>query len=132
VRTDVTENRITRIRSDQQISGPTFHRVQCVRKVALQLGYGTYIWLSVSKLPLKCDVALYLVVKQRLKCNTGKVCNCLTLSLLMYIYGAPCKAKNLTSCIHMDPGHAVAQWLRHCATNRKVAGSIPDGVRIFH
>jgi hypothetical protein len=31
------------------------------------------------------------------------------------------------------PGHAVAQWLRHCATNRKVAGSIPDGViGIFH
>jgi len=23
---------------------------------------------------------------------------------------------------------AVAQWLRFCATNRKVAGSIPDGV----
>jgi hypothetical protein len=23
---------------------------------------------------------------------------------------------------------AVAQWLRYCATNRKVAGSIPDGV----
>jgi hypothetical protein len=32
-----------------------------------------------------------------------------------------------------DWGHAVAQWLRHCATNRKVAGSIPDGVTgIFH
>jgi nitrate reductase gamma subunit len=29
--------------------------------------------------------------------------------------------------------HAAAQWLRHCATNRKVAGSIPDGVTgIFH
>ena len=37
-----------------------------------------------------------------------------------------------------DPGHlhdstkwsetAVAQWLRLCAENRKVAGSIPDGV----
>jgi len=28
---------------------------------------------------------------------------------------------------------AVAQWLRCCATNRKVAGSIPDGVTgIFH
>jgi hypothetical protein len=27
----------------------------------------------------------------------------------------------------------VAQWLRYCATNRKVAGSIPDGVIvIFH
>ena len=30
-------------------------------------------------------------------------------------------------------GTAVAQWLRCCATNRKVAGSIPDGVAgIFH
>jgi len=28
---------------------------------------------------------------------------------------------------------AAAQWLRRCATNRKVAGSIPDGVTgIFH
>jgi len=28
---------------------------------------------------------------------------------------------------------AVAQWLRCCATSRKVAGSIPDGViGIFH
>jgi hypothetical protein len=27
----------------------------------------------------------------------------------------------------------VAQWSRYCATNRKVAGSIPDGViRIFY
>jgi hypothetical protein len=25
-------------------------------------------------------------------------------------------------------GTAVAQWSRYCATNRKVAGSIPDGV----
>ena len=30
-------------------------------------------------------------------------------------------------------GTAVAQWLRYCATNRKVAGSIPAGVTvIFH
>jgi uncharacterized Fe-S cluster-containing radical SAM superfamily protein len=28
-------------------------------------------------------------------------------------------------------GHAVAQRLRHSATNRKVAGSIPDGVLEF-
>ena len=27
----------------------------------------------------------------------------------------------------------VRQWLRHCATNREVSGSIPDGViGIFH
>ena len=25
-------------------------------------------------------------------------------------------------------GTSVAQWLKWCATNRKVAGSIPDGV----
>jgi hypothetical protein len=25
-------------------------------------------------------------------------------------------------------GTAVVQWLRYCATNQKVAGSIPDGV----
>ena len=30
-------------------------------------------------------------------------------------------------------GTAVAQWLRCCATNRKAAGSVPDGViGIFH
>ena len=30
-------------------------------------------------------------------------------------------------------GTAVAQWLRCCATNREVAGSVPDGViGIFH
>jgi hypothetical protein len=28
-------------------------------------------------------------------------------------------------------GHAVAQWLRNCATNRKVTGSILDGVTGF-
>jgi hypothetical protein len=30
-----------------------------------------------------------------------------------------------------EAGHAVAPWLRHCTTNRKVAGSIPDGVTGF-
>jgi hypothetical protein len=30
-------------------------------------------------------------------------------------------------------GTVVAQWLRYCAANRKVAGSIPDSViGIFH
>jgi len=28
-------------------------------------------------------------------------------------------------------GTAVAQWLRYCAKNQKVAGSIPDGVSGF-
>ena len=38
-------------------------------------------------------------------------------------------------CIYMGhvvkQGTGVAQWLRCCATNRKVAGSIPDGVMEF-
>jgi hypothetical protein len=30
--------------------------------------------------------------------------------------------------LHMTVWNAVAQWLRYCATNRKVDGLIPDGV----
>jgi hypothetical protein len=60
--------------------------LQCVRKVAMHLGYGTQIWLSVPKMPLKCAlVSLYSVVKQWLKCNTGKVCNCLIQFLLTMV-----------------------------------------------
>ena len=33
--------------------------------------------------------------------------------------------------IHVHVGTAVAQWLRYCATNRKVAGSIPASVTGF-
>ena len=32
------------------------------------------------------------------------------------------------TCALVYWGRAVAQWLRHYATNRQVAGSIPDGV----
>jgi hypothetical protein len=54
----------------------------------VHLGYGTQVLLSVSKLPLKCAVVLlYSVVKQRLKCNTGKVCNCLIQFLLTMVCG---------------------------------------------
>jgi hypothetical protein len=50
------------------------------------LGYSTYIWLSVPKLPLQCAVvSLYSVVKQRLKCKTGKVCDCLIHFLLTVV-----------------------------------------------
>jgi hypothetical protein len=52
----------------------------------VHLGYGTLIWLSVSKFPLQCAVvSLYSVVKQRLKCNTGIVCNCLIQFLLTVV-----------------------------------------------
>jgi NAD(P)-dependent dehydrogenase (short-subunit alcohol dehydrogenase family) len=35
--------------------------------------------------------------------------------------------------LHCNVGYTVAQWLRHCATNRKIAGSISVGfIGIFH
>jgi hypothetical protein len=30
-----------------------------------------------------------------------------------------------------EKGYTIAWWLRDCATNRKVAGSVPDGVTGF-
>jgi hypothetical protein len=33
--------------------------------------------------------------------------------------------------VHTSMGTAVAQWLRYCATNQNVAGSILDGVKEF-
>jgi hypothetical protein len=32
----------------------------------------------------------------------------------------------ISSYLHAYEGTAVAQWLRYCATNQKVTGSIPD------
>ena len=40
---------------------------------------------------------------------------------MLYIYMCVCV------CVYL----AVAQWLRCCATNRKVSGSIPAGVSAF-
>jgi len=39
--------------------------------------------------------------------------------------------QNIFYVIYLHMGTAVAQWLRCCATNRKVAGSIPAGVTGF-
>ena len=60
----------------------------------------------------------------------------------MYIKGRPAmifpeKEENLASVprllVSVRICVSVAHWLRCCATNRKVAGSIPDGViGIFH
>jgi hypothetical protein len=45
----------------------------------------------------------------------------------------PANKQVLDIKLHNEQGHAVTQWLRHCATNRKVAESIPDGaIGIFH
>jgi hypothetical protein len=39
----------------------------------------------------------------------------------------------IINIIHFISGHPVAQCLKHCATNWKIAESVPDGViGIFH
>jgi hypothetical protein len=61
--------------------------------------------------------------------------------ILIGVHGQK-RAKSLGHCckifscvsfyfLHTYTGTAVAQWLRYCATNKKVAGSIPDGVMEF-
>jgi hypothetical protein len=48
-------------------------------------------------------------------------------------YGRMGNTSVLYTCTSIPGGHAVAQCLRHCATNRKFAGSICDGITgIFH
>ena len=50
---------------------------------------------------------------------------------LLYIEAQLLK-KPFSLHLHVQPQNtAVAQWLRCCATNRKVAGSIPAGVSGF-
>jgi hypothetical protein len=46
---------------------------------------------------------------------------------------SPVKVPNIKFCVtpYSGGGGAVSQWLRRCATNRKVAGSIPVGVSGF-
>jgi len=39
----------------------------------------------------------------------------------------------VVEAVYTIRGTRWCSWLRHCATNRKVAGSIPDGViGVFH
>jgi dolichyl-phosphate-mannose--protein O-mannosyl transferase len=49
--------------------------------------------------------------------------------VLMILITGLCTVVN-KPCLSAGVGHTVAQLLRHCATNRKVAGSIPDGVSL--
>ena len=49
--------------------------------------------------------------------------------LYRYCYAFALNHSTITRC----EGTRWGSWLRHCATSRKVAGSIPDGIiRIFH
>jgi hypothetical protein len=53
-----------------------FRKSLCTQAQVRRFGLSTDVALEV------CCFSLYSVVKQRLKCNTGKVCNCLIQFLL--------------------------------------------------
>jgi hypothetical protein len=85
-------------------------------------------------------VILILLYKPRVRCRKDEVSNRFAVSgprHRTHISDTEHRIVNQPLClkfkVQSNPGHAVAQWLRQCATNRKVAGSIPDGViGIFH
>ena len=53
--------------------------------------------------------------------------------IYIYIYTYIHTSTNKNGILKSTVGAAVAQWLRCCVTNPKVAGSIPAGViGIFH
>jgi hypothetical protein len=88
----------------------------------MHLGYGKYTWLSASKLPLKCAVvSLYSFLKQRFKCNTGKVCSCLIQFLLTMVHEK--RIQHLFIIAHQLPERTVS------ATFLGTAVGIPINVR---
>jgi hypothetical protein len=52
--------------------------------------------------------------------NDTAVCNAYNSEITV-----PCMRGGITGALGVLEGRAVVQWLRHYATNRKVAGSIP-------
>jgi hypothetical protein len=72
---------------------------------------------------------------QQLQCDPGTFQSSAWLKRFYFCFDKACVSyqtflsnRYVISC---ELGHAVAQWLRHCATNLKVARSIPDGVTGF-
>jgi hypothetical protein len=106
--------------------------------ITVQITWTTVYWLKLVHIIWPCNSNQYKPITNYVDGN----------SLLPYWYKnilllclTPCSQTrhSIQSCtIYQHAyvviwGTAVAQWLRRCATNRKVTGSIPDGVTgIFH
>ena len=85
-------------------------------------------------LPLQV-FALPIVSVEQIKTVSRGVC-CNLMHVFMYVVMLTSRGAQVSAGILRDMrnwGTRWRSWLRHCATSRKVAGSIPDGVtRIFH
>ena len=75
--------------------------------------------------PIPCVEQLVMISKQRNahKCRKNTVCT-------VHFHTLTCISW-LNMVLSIKLGTALAQWLRCCATNRKVAGLIPSGVNGF-
>jgi len=98
------------------------------------------LWLNVHTKPFSWTVQTFFVIfslriSQAFLPMTESSTMLLSHSLILFGVGL-CILNSHFLCTSCDfvmgnrekLGNAVAQWLRHCATNRKVAGSIPAGV----
>jgi len=66
-------------------------------------------------------------------CFSSTLLSVVTSLVFYYLTFSPNFVTHYTFHVLLILGPAVAQWLRRCATNRKVAGSIPDGfIGVFH
>jgi hypothetical protein len=91
--------------------------------------------------PLSCQTLYYFFLKRSLQTFSGEAARqteseapCTSFLFLSFIKeGFDSPQRQGVTLRHLDQTTAVAQWLRYCATNLKVSGSIPDGViGIFH
>jgi len=90
-------------------------------------------WLAGSLLPTCWGrLKLYDFFLFTIETKTSKIHNCnWQWCYYRHIYWEPTTVVYSYQCVYGV--HTVEQWLRHCATSQKVAGSIPDGlIGIFH
>jgi hypothetical protein len=74
---------------------------------------------------LRCSSVYYAVLMHRWSCDL------IISESKFFAYSYKCVGDYYFLLLLLLPGTAVAQWLRYCATNQKVAGSLPDGVMEF-
>ena len=108
---------------------PDFHDLRCRRSSQKCVEQAWVSWRAFGDghTFLKCVICLLSVISVLAELGEIRcVCMCIHICVCIYIY--------IYTHIHAYIwGTAVAQCLRCCATNRKVAGSIPAGViGIFH
>jgi len=85
----------------------------------------------VKDLGLLVDLKMYDTV-MFIVCFLNPFCFCSLFVLLLLVFDLDSLIILYFPVVFLNLGTRWRSWLRHCATSRKFAGSIPDGVGIFH